>query len=155
LLSIGLEPKGFIKRKRKKIIRYFPNPKSSKVKILVKWKDRGIIKIRRVETLIWNKIHNATFLELAKKGVYTRMYWLFTGSQDIREFDFNTGEFTDKKVYAADKFGTIIGIQFDVNSVISLPFYIGDKWENIEAYINPKEVPKPKTKATLIIKPLK
>lgn len=153
LLSIGLEPKGFIKRKRKGIIRYFPNPKSSKVKILVVWRDKAKIKKRRVESLIWNKVRNSTFLELAKKGVYKKMYWLFTGSQEIRQYDFNTGKFTDIKIYAANAAGTIIGLQYDVNAVISLPFFIGDRWENIEAFINLKEVPKPKTKATLIIKP--
>ncbi len=155
LLSIGLEPKGFITRKRKGIIKYFPNPKSSKVKILAIWQVRGKIKKRRVERLIWNKLHKNTFFGLAQKGIYTKMYWLFTGSHQIKRYDFNTGKFTDTKVYAADFQGTIIGLQYDMNSVLNLPFFIGDRWENIQAYINPKEVPKPKTKVTIIIKPYK
>lgn len=153
LLSIGLEPKGFIKRKRKGIVVYFPNPKAPKLQIYIVWKEKGKIKKRKIESLIWNKTHQASFLELAKKNIYTKMYWLFSGSREIKQFDFNTGEFTNTRVYAADQFGTIIGLQYDVNSVITLPFFIGDKWENIEAYANAKEVPKPKTKVTLIIKP--
>lgn len=153
LLSIGLEPKGFLERKRKGLIVYFPNPKAPKLSILALWRDRGKIKKRKVESLIWNKVNAATFTQLAKKNVYTKMYWLFSGSRQIRQFDFDTGEFTKTKVYAADAFGTIIGLQYDVNSVITLPFYIGNKWENIEAYPNIKEIPKPKTAVTLIIKP--
>ncbi len=153
LLTIGLEAKGYIKRKRKGIIVYFPNPKSDKVKILAIWRVGGKIKKRRVERLIWNKFRKDTFFGLAKKGIYKKMYWLFTGSQMVRSYNIKTGKFSKKKVYAADISGTIIGLQYDVNAVISLPFFIGDKWENIQAYINSQEVPKPKTKVTLIIKP--
>ncbi|MFN7181537.1 MAG: YdjY domain-containing protein [Planctomycetota bacterium] len=155
LLTIGLEPKGFITRKRKGVILYFPNPKASKVKIFVIWQVKGKIKKRKVESLIWNKRRNSTFLELAKKGVYTKMYWLFTGSRMVKKYDVHTGKFANKKVYAADVTGTIIGLQYDVNSVLSLPFFIGDKWENIEAFINPKQVPKAKTKVKVVIMPLK
>lgn len=155
LLSIGLEPKGFLQRKRKGLIVYFPNPKAPKLRIFVIWKDKGKIKKRKVESLIWNKANKASFSELARKKVYTKMYWLFSGSREIRQFDFNTGTFTNTKIYGADQFGTIIGLQYDVNSVITLPFYIGNKWENIEAYVNVREAPKSKTKVTLIIKPYK
>lgn len=155
LLSIGLEPKGFLQKKRKGLIVYFPNPKAPKLRIFAIWKDKGKIKKRKVESLIWNKANKASFSELAKKKVYTKMYWLFSGSREIRQFDFNTGKFTNTKIYGADQFGTIIGLQYDPNSVITLPFYIGNKWENIEAYVNLREVPRVKTKVILVVKPFK
>lgn len=123
-------------------------PKGDKVIISALWTDKktGKKNKRRIEELIINT---------KTKKPFKNIEWVFNGSEFTDEFDYETNKLTGKKIYSADVTGTIIGMQFDPNVVISWPFFIGNAWANISTYVNKKLSPPAGTKVTLLIEPAK